>query len=167
MPRRARECLRTPEALAQSGLVWDSEAYSVTWTSQETAEADLCLPVWARDALASRPGTDACFAPATLEWQVCEARDDLIIDGPWSSVDTALPQMGPLWYTDDVPGGRRHMDVVQGRAYVTCTQDAALPENLWHAFREARAATPAPGQTPQSEVVRALHLLARYVARLT
>lgn len=178
IPTRARECLRTPAALAESGLLWEADAYSIAWTwpvsqrpvppppnEQDEGRTDALpdLPAWAQDALQSKPQASACFAPRTLQWHVSEPRDDLVIEGPWSPIDSERPRVGPLFYTDDTEAGRRHIDVVHGHAWITSTQEAALPSSFWHAFRTARAQTPGPGQTPASEVVRALHVLARYV----
>lgn len=168
LPPRARECVRTPAALAESGLLWDAPAFSIAWSGPECPEPqgdNACssaapLPAWAQDVLRAKPHADACFAPGPLHWYVCERRDDLAMAGQWSPIDEA-PRVGPLLYTDDTEAGRCHTDIVHEHAWITSTQDAALPASLWHEFRTARAQTPGPGQTPTSEVVRAVHVLAR------
>ena len=171
VPARARECLRTPAALAESGLLWDAPALSIAWTwpvgqgprhdeGDARLDAAPALPAWAQDALRAKPAAEACFAPGTLQWHVCEQRDDLAIGGPWGPIDEA-PRVGPLLYTDDAEAGRRHTDIVRQHAWITSTQEAALPASFWHDFRTARAQAPGPGQTPTSEVVRAVHVLAR------
>lgn len=137
-----RECLRTPAALAQSGLVPYGHAYAV----HTNGEAD------------ALPHEHAVFLPERMTW-VSTVRCDQPAPSPCPA--PAPGMHGPIWYSDAHEDGLCHTDVIRRDAWVSRTYEAALPSALWEAFHAARAQAPAPGQTPTSEVARASASLAR------
>lgn len=136
------ECLRTPAALAQSGLVPYGLAYAVHTNGEANA----------------LPHEHAVFLPELMTW-LATVRGDAQEPLPWSALAPGM--RGPIWYTEVQDDGLRHTDIISNDAWVSRTYEAALPSVLLEAFQAARAQAPAPGQTPTSEVARATASLAR------
>lgn len=147
LPERAQECVRTPGALVQSGLL-------------PTCGARAYVPSM-EPARAVAPHDDAVFVPEHMVWRVCvrSAREQW---PPWAAASDVLDR-GPAWCTVADGAWLHHLDMVSREAWMTRTFEAALPVAEVRAFVSAREKAPAPGQTPASEVARALALLVRIV----
>lgn len=113
-------------------------------------------------------GGDALWMPARRQWVTWAACEPAAVPSaaPMPAVlsDAGWPDAESLWYVDDVARGTlRCTDVVRDVAYRVTMQDACLPDELWRPFCAVREQSPGPGQTPASEVARALGVLVRCV----
>ena len=167
LPVRAATCLRMRGSLLESGLVW--AAHHALYNVQLVAFGATKLPGIRDDGLLGRPHAHAAFVPACMAWVLCSDSKDAEDTHAWLSAVAEHANGTPFTHTDVVPGPSafpvllRHTDVAEPHAIVTSAGHvpASLPHDLWDAFRSAREQSPGPGQTPTSEVARALALLVR------
>lgn len=152
MSGRSQDCVRTPAALAQSGLMCCELSYTPLLKGGTELQSVL-------------PDPDATFCPDRMKWIACKRSEDpLHTPACWSGMATDIIDQGPIWYTEWRDPWLLHKnikDLADRVVWKTREYDAALPMELWTAFKTSRERAPAPGHTPDSELARALSLLVR------
>ncbi|PKI84215.1 ubiquitinyl hydrolase 1 [Malassezia vespertilionis] len=168
LPARAQECLRTPTALQQSHLLWNTEPalYKVALAAPSCA-------AFAASFDAALPHPSATFAPEAMEWRLDVDACGIHAPADMHAVQARLAQADPapnFYLTDAVQGPDpfarmlRHTNALDAHAVLTSvphTVAASIPNALWDAFRRVRETNPAPGLAPCADLARAIALLVR------